>query len=158
MTDQQQTLVEENKSALEDNIERKGKNAYYFAHAHKATGPKWDGKEEPRLLATNTEGVTLKPSSTAFDLTKSTITSYAFCDEESKVKVYITYKEELEDDSCVVLNFSETSFHMQVKADCLCFQKLHGEINGAKVRVKGSRITLILLKKENHPWTQLGGR
>ena len=38
------------KSALQDNIESKGKNAYYFAHAHKANGPKWDGKPEPRLL------------------------------------------------------------------------------------------------------------
>jgi hypothetical protein len=41
------------KSALQDNIESKGKNAYYFAHAHKATGPKWDGKPQPRLLATH---------------------------------------------------------------------------------------------------------
>ena len=28
------------KSALADNITKKGKNAYYYAHAHKATGPK----------------------------------------------------------------------------------------------------------------------
>ena len=28
------------KSALAENISRKGKNAYYYAHAHKATGPK----------------------------------------------------------------------------------------------------------------------
>jgi hypothetical protein len=27
------------KSALRDNILRKGKNAYYYAHAHRATGP-----------------------------------------------------------------------------------------------------------------------
>ena len=26
-------------SALRDNISRKGKNAYYYAHAHRATGP-----------------------------------------------------------------------------------------------------------------------
>lgn len=38
-------------SALRDNIEKKGKNAYYFAHAHKVNGPKWDGKAQPRLLA-----------------------------------------------------------------------------------------------------------
>jgi len=40
-------------SALVDNIAKKGKNAYYYAHAHKATGPKWDGKIEPRLLSTS---------------------------------------------------------------------------------------------------------
>ena len=28
------------KSALADNISKKGKNAYYYAHAHKADGPK----------------------------------------------------------------------------------------------------------------------
>ena len=38
-------------SALRDNIARKGKNAYYFAHAHKANGPEWDGKVEPKLLS-----------------------------------------------------------------------------------------------------------
>lgn len=36
-----------------DNIAKKGKNAYYYAHAHNATGPKWDGKIEPRLLSTS---------------------------------------------------------------------------------------------------------
>ena len=47
-----ESKVQENeKSALQDNIDCKGKNSYYFAHAHKATGPKWDGREQPRLLA-----------------------------------------------------------------------------------------------------------
>lgn len=41
------------KSALQDNIDRLGKNAYYFAHSHKANGPKWDGKIEPRLLSSS---------------------------------------------------------------------------------------------------------
>ena len=27
------------KSALADNISKKGKNAYYYAHAHRANGP-----------------------------------------------------------------------------------------------------------------------
>ena len=31
-------------SALRDNIASKGKNAYYYAHSHKADGPAWDGK------------------------------------------------------------------------------------------------------------------
>ena len=31
-------------SALRDNISRKGKNAYYYAHAHRATGPEVSGR------------------------------------------------------------------------------------------------------------------
>mmetsp|Transcript_19907 Transcript_19907/g.35271 ORF Transcript_19907/g.35271 Transcript_19907/m.35271 type:complete len:247 (-) Transcript_19907:328-1068(-) len=51
------TAEELSKSALVDNITKKGKNAYYYAHAHKATGPKWDGKIEPRLLSTNSSNL-----------------------------------------------------------------------------------------------------
>ena len=48
--DNPETLSEEAVSALAENIARKGKNAYYYAHSHGASGPIWDGKEEPRLL------------------------------------------------------------------------------------------------------------
>lgn len=41
------------KSALQDNLLSKGKNAYYFAHRNTPTGPKWDGKPQPRLLSTH---------------------------------------------------------------------------------------------------------
>jgi len=33
-----------NLSALRENIARRGKNAYYYAHSHKADGPAWDGR------------------------------------------------------------------------------------------------------------------
>lgn len=40
-TDDVDAAAEElSKSALADNISKKGKNAYYYAHAHKADGPK----------------------------------------------------------------------------------------------------------------------
>ena len=38
------TTEESSVSALRDNIATKGKNAYYYAHSHKADGPAWDGK------------------------------------------------------------------------------------------------------------------
>ena len=99
-----------NKSALQDNIERKGKNAYYFAHAHKATGPKWDGKIEPKLLSResssalsvggnngNGNGNNNKSGSSSkvvasFEYHKSNITNYAFLDEgdeTKKIKIYV---------------------------------------------------------------------
>ena len=38
-------------SALRENIGKKGRNSYYYAHSKTATGPEWDGKEEPKLLS-----------------------------------------------------------------------------------------------------------
>lgn len=89
------------KSALQDNIERKGKNAYYFAHSHKANGPAWDGKVEPKLLSRmsissltendNIDPTISKPVETksSFDYSKSNITTYAFLDDGAKIKLYI---------------------------------------------------------------------
>lgn len=118
MTDQQTTeqpaseqsthQQQQQSSALRDNIARKGKNAYYFAHAHKANGPVWDGKEEPKLLSktvslslnennddtttttTNNYLRASKAHSSTFDFNKSNITSYAFSDEGATVKLYIS--------------------------------------------------------------------
>mmetsp|Transcript_26356 Transcript_26356/g.39510 ORF Transcript_26356/g.39510 Transcript_26356/m.39510 type:complete len:221 (-) Transcript_26356:1457-2119(-) len=111
---------EATKSALQDNIESKGKNAYYFAHAHKANGPKWDGRPQPRLLVKHSDSQvsssslsasetgeaaeavaaasgeslikSLKESKSSFDFSKSNITKYAFIDEGKKVKLYIDMK------------------------------------------------------------------
>ena len=90
-----ETAIEEKakaQSALQENIASKGKNAYYFAHAHKANGPEWDGKAEPKLLSlekvsTDDKGTTKSHSS--FDYHKSNITSYAFADGTKSVKLYI---------------------------------------------------------------------
>lgn len=87
------------KSALQDNIDRKGKNAYYFAHAHKATGPQWDGKMEPRLLARLPSSSSSSPDvlgqkhtssfRSSFEYHKSNITNYAFLDEKDRIKIYV---------------------------------------------------------------------
>eukprot|EP00522_Entomoneis_paludosa_P000560 CAMPEP_0172472488 /NCGR_PEP_ID=MMETSP1065-20121228/68364_1 /TAXON_ID=265537 /ORGANISM="Amphiprora paludosa, Strain CCMP125" /LENGTH=195 /DNA_ID=CAMNT_0013230627 /DNA_START=66 /DNA_END=653 /DNA_ORIENTATION=+ len=157
------------KSALQDNLERKGKNAYYFAHAHKATGPAWDGKAEPRLLSSTTSNNSQEavPKSTStFDYAKSNITSYAFLDEPSKIKLYI----ELKDvgtkctDEDIVLDWSERSFSLTVHnyhppaeattpAPCLCFARLSGPISKATFKRKDQKIILTLIKvEENVTW------
>ena len=123
-------------SALRDNIARKGKNAYYFAHAHKATGPEWDGKEEPKLLAKTTTSASnstdsddanahamnhlhLQASTKAhstFDF-KSNITSYAFSDEGATVKLYIAMEgvgEKCSDED-ITLDHTAHSFCFQVR-------------------------------------------
>lgn len=82
------SAVDENtESALRENISRKGSNAYYYAHGKTPTGPAWDGKEQPRLLAVDNEKVTVsKPFSLAFE-------SYSWLDERKSVKVYIDFAE-----------------------------------------------------------------
>jgi hypothetical protein len=70
----QDDALAESKSALQDNIARKGKNAYYFAHAHKANGPVWDGKTEPKLLSRQASEQEHKTTSAAFDYNRSNIT------------------------------------------------------------------------------------
>ena len=115
-------------SALHDNIERKGKNAYYYAHAHKVNGPKWDGKAEPRLLSRSEsieghpmmESMSLddnKKKVAAFDYSKSNITKYAFLDEGGKkVKLYIdldSVGEKCSSDD-VNLDYAESSFELVV--------------------------------------------
>lgn len=80
MTSQEASEPNE-KSALQDSLERKGANSYYFAHSHKANGPQWDGKAEPKLLSKQEshEGHRVTMYST-FEYSKSNITTYAFLD------------------------------------------------------------------------------
>jgi len=128
------------KSALQDNIESKGKNSYYFAHAHKATGPKWDGKVEPRLLvSTNQTNHSTNSSEindhleksinlvdqlhlhqvkrNSFDFRNNTITKYSFLNEGMKIKVYIELidvgKKCTNED--ISFDWTESSFVLQVK-------------------------------------------
>eukprot|EP00581_Thalassiosira_minuscula_P009266 CAMPEP_0183708256 /NCGR_PEP_ID=MMETSP0737-20130205/4625_1 /TAXON_ID=385413 /ORGANISM="Thalassiosira miniscula, Strain CCMP1093" /LENGTH=216 /DNA_ID=CAMNT_0025936099 /DNA_START=30 /DNA_END=677 /DNA_ORIENTATION=- len=103
-------VANQSESALRDNIAKKGKNAYYYAHAHKATGPKWDGKIEPRLLSTSSSNLSTSASNSSVGgsavigisssttssaaakaalMAKSNITNYAFLNETTKVKIYV---------------------------------------------------------------------
>lgn len=149
-------------SALQDNIARKGKNSYYFAHAHKATGPQWDGKAEPRLLKkeSSLDGASLIRKAPSFLYHKSNITSYAFVNEEKVVKLYISL--EKVGDMCtkndVSLDWNEESLSLVVKNyrdedQCLSFGKLSGRISDASFRLKANKIILTLKKeKEGVEW------
>lgn len=77
-----------NLSALRENISKKGKNSYYYAHSGKINGPEWDGKEEPRKLG---EGSALPPVTPV--VVYSSITEYSWLDEENYVKIYIDHSD-----------------------------------------------------------------
>ena len=172
--------VNDKKSALQENLERKGKNAYYFAHAHKATGPKWDGKAEPKLLSTKSlssdelSANNQSKKTSSFDMHKSNITSYAFCDDGPKVKLYINMENvgEICSDDDITLDYTETSFCLVIKnynnneidpanatglapvpERCLSFGKLTANITKATFKKKKDKIILILTKeKEDVEW------
>ena len=76
--------VETSESALRENISRKGSNSYYYAHGNTATGPVWDGKEQPRLLAVGAETQIFKPLAFSFD-------TFSWLDEEKNVKIYVDF-------------------------------------------------------------------
>ncbi len=106
----------EERSALRDNIERKGKNAYYFAHAKTANGPKWDGKVEPKLLTTSSSVSSSASMSKLSLMAKSNITNYAFLDDGTKVKIYVNLPGvgDCEDDK-ITIDFTERSLCLMVK-------------------------------------------
>ena len=98
---------EEKISALQENISRKGKNSYYYAHGAKIDGPAWDGKEEPRLIAKSSLQVTETPRRmvTAFD-------SFSWLDGTKTIKVFIDFNNasEVPDDN-ISLVFAFYSFY-----------------------------------------------
>lgn len=149
-------------SALQENIESKGKNAYYFAHAHKANGPQWDGKEKPKLLSVEKLSMDEKmhmKSHSSFDYHKSNITSYAFSDGTKSVKLYIEMDgvgEKCTDED-VILNSTESSFALVVKNfkeedQVLSFGKLTANITRASYKKKENRIIVTLKKEKEGEW------
>jgi hypothetical protein len=161
MTEQVASSEQElRKSALQENIERKGKNAYYFAHSHKANGPSWDGKAEPRLLSKQSStGSQPATATSSFHYHKSNITKYAFLDDGMKVKLFIDMEgigEKCTTDD-VSLEFTQHSLSLVVRNfktedQCLSFGKLSGEITSASFRLKPNRIILTLEKAAEGEW------
>jgi hypothetical protein len=144
-------------SALQDNIERKGKNAYYHAHATKINGPQWDGKAEPRFLGRtdSTQGL----SHATFDIHKSNLSKYAFMDEKLKVKVYLDL--ELIGEKCteddIQLDFTDMSFCLVInnykdEPQCLSFARLTAKITNATYRLKKDKLIVTLIKASEGEW------
>jgi len=142
-------------TALADNIDRKGRNAYYYAHAHKADGPVWDGKEEPKLLKTESSSVDATASPIFIAVP---ITNYAWSDEDTKVKIYIDLPDIGElDKEKFVMDWKEDSFSFTVmdykeKNHRLTYSKLFAEIESGVFKVKPQKIIVTLKKMEERSW------
>lgn len=81
-------------SALGENLQRKGKNAYYYAHSHGANGPAWDGKEEPRLLSVS--DAPLPPTEQIRKKVATPIDSYGWSDGKKTVKILVDFENAME--------------------------------------------------------------
>jgi hypothetical protein len=142
-------------SALRANIKTKGSNAYYYAHGMKIDGPKWDGKEEPRLL----EVVTL-PNSAAAQRKIETLTDYAWMDGKSEVKIYLDYENAAEvsdEDISVVTERTSVRFTIR-KGDkdlVLFLDSLQDSIDSARYSKKSSKFIIYLKKSLETTWYQL---
>jgi hypothetical protein len=164
-----EVIAADKASALEDNIAKKGKNAYYYAHdKQKQTHVfKWDGKPEPALIGREKSNddlplATKFKKSQSFNYAASNITSYAFLNEDKVVKLYITM-EEVGDkctDEDIQLDWDESSLSLTVKNykkdddtntnpdQCLSFGKLTANITDAQYKLKKDKIILTLRKEQ----------
>jgi len=163
----QKLLEKQNQlSALRENIENKGANAYYHAHGRKFEIPE-DAKiiSGPGLV---TGGPPEKLESDAQLLKEDdriiNIKQYSWADCGAKVKVYIPMDDLADgDEQLVQSNFEATSFTIDISRAPLTrrfrIEKLKAEINAeeckVKVEVAKKRITAVLSKKRETTWYDL---
>ncbi|CAB1102818.1 unnamed protein product [Ectocarpus sp. CCAP 1310/34] len=150
----QQQQTEEQLSALRENLARKGKNSYYYAHDRVMDTPSWDGRSAPRRLATTSA---TKPAPKKAEK----VTDYAWANEKAKVKIYVPLEgcADIEDDS-ISLKWEASCLDLEVTlpsgvARRLHIPSLHDDITGATFRKKKSKMIVTLVKKDEVTWYDL---
>jgi len=148
-------------NALRENIARKGKNAYYYAHASTANAPAWDGSEAPRLLERKPSG----PVEEGGGSIVKRIAKFAWGDETACVKVYVNLEDNgitapvevavTSTDSSAVLTLSCTSAGGRAMEHVLDLSDVYDKIDSAtaKLAKSGSRVILTLKKAESSRFT-----
>eukprot|EP00440_Ansanella_granifera_P059136 gb/GFBE01064100.1/.p1 GENE.gb/GFBE01064100.1/~~gb/GFBE01064100.1/.p1 ORF type:complete len:192 (+),score=42.39 gb/GFBE01064100.1/:1-576(+) len=157
-------------SALRQNIEKKGENAYYYAHNRKFEVPA-DAKvvSGPGLV---TGGAPVKLETAAADANSSeqktqAIRNFSWADDGAKVKIYLQLPEGvLRDSSQVTCDFDSRSFHAKVASQksgavhAFKAEPLTGEIvpekSTFKANTEKARVTVTLQKKKrDEAWHEL---
>mmetsp|Transcript_17615 Transcript_17615/g.34651 ORF Transcript_17615/g.34651 Transcript_17615/m.34651 type:complete len:198 (+) Transcript_17615:101-694(+) len=147
------------KNALQENIRRKGQNAYYYAHASSRETVKNYGGEPPRIDPSQAvDEVPVKKL-------KNVIKRYSWADGKKTVKVYVPTDDLLTgaepSDDNVDLDWSETSLTINLKnmddgKDYeLMLPKLHSEISKVSHKCKPDSIVITLHKVTEISWYQL---
>eukprot|EP00903_Cladosiphon_okamuranus_P015675 g14473.t1 len=146
--------TEEQMSALRENLARKGKNSYYYAHDRVMDTPAWDGRQAPRRLGTAspTQSAPKKPEK---------VTNYAWANEKKKVKIYVPQEGCSEiDDASISLKWEARCVDLEVTlpsggARRLHIPSLHDDITGATLRKKQDKLIVTLVKKDEVNWYDL---
>lgn len=154
---EEQLKPEDEISALQENIQKKGKNAYYYAHGPKIDGPVWDGKEEPRLI----ESSSLTPSSShGRNISFLSFDSFSWLDGTKNLKVYVDFdcaNELLDED--VTLESDSSSVELSVRKGTkhykLVLDSLSGTIINASVKKKTDKFVVTIVKLEETAWFEL---
>ena len=174
MSDSNSEEASKVQSALEENINRKGNNSYYYAHGFKANGPVWDGKEQPRLISkTSVDGAESVRQPIAVDsaVKKSNdaqvieFDNYAWMDEKKNVKIYVDFDlaNDVVDEQISVSN-TDNSFEFSVvvsnetrpKKYVLKVKDLLHPIVNVTYRKKSDKFVLTLKKQEeDRTWIDL---
>lgn len=141
-------------SALQENIINKGKNSYYYAHSMKVEGPKWDGREEPRLLQ-SAEKISNTPT-----IKYESLTDYSWLEESKYIRIYVDYENaDQVDDSLLKLehdNFFVKFFVANSdKTFVLHVDSLYESIESVSFRKKQSKFIITLMKSVEKKWYQL---
>ena len=144
-------------SALRENIAKKGTNSYYYGHATQRNGPEWDGKEEPRLLATSSATGEVASSPRL----ASVFESYSWGDEKTSIKVYIDFEgaADVADDRITLetTNNSLTFKLSDVKGKDwkLLLEPLLHDVAEATYKKKSEMFVLTIKKSEEGTWTSI---
>jgi len=157
-------------SALQDNVDNKGDNAYYYAHNRKfevpenakvITGPGLITGGQPVLIETGAKKVDPEVEERV-----EWLKDYSWADSGNKVKVYVPVPEgvlPLEGaDSLVETNYQATQVVLTIKSkpqQRLKIEKLNAELKvdacSTRVEAHKNRVVLQLAKKRDTSWYSL---
>eukprot|EP00514_Thraustochytrium_sp_LLF1b_P009225 CAMPEP_0184541014 /NCGR_PEP_ID=MMETSP0199_2-20130426/1100_1 /TAXON_ID=1112570 /ORGANISM="Thraustochytrium sp., Strain LLF1b" /LENGTH=164 /DNA_ID=CAMNT_0026934701 /DNA_START=270 /DNA_END=764 /DNA_ORIENTATION=- len=146
-------------NALQDNIRKKGKNSYYFAH-EKSRETEFNYGGDPQPVSKDKAVV-----ESASSKRKHRIPKYSWADGNKTVKLYIPTEfcgEEGLPAESINIDWTDTSVTLSVgnvdggKDYELCFPKLHDEIRKVTHKQKPDSLVVTLWKVTEISWYKLG--
>jgi len=164
------TLEERRGSALQEDVDCKGENAYYYAHNRKFEVPEHAKVITGPGIITGGQPVLMEVGTTTVDATADERTvwmkDYSWSDGKGKVKVYVPVPEGLlpQENAESIVEAAFTSHQVDLTINSkprqkLKIEKLNAEIKvdecSARVEAHKNRVVLQLAKKRDTTWYNL---